>query len=79
MSEGAGDVTELEIWRDMATRDLCFSGRIAEPDLENVCLTDFDKVLLRDCDNSDATAADKLLAFEMLFRRILTDRAKARI
>jgi len=60
---------KLETWRDPATNDYhvmlkldCFEIRCAK-------LTDFDRALFRECEES-SSVADKLLALETMARRI---------
>jgi hypothetical protein len=49
---------------------LTFSGRIDAIEFVRLNLTPHDRALLEDCGSHDRTAADRLLALELLFRRI---------
>ena len=57
--------SKIEMWRDH--EGLHFLGFVA--DAEYPRLDAFDAALVRDCDGEDATASDRLLALECIFRR----------
>lgn len=63
---------ELKLSTDPITGDIRFHGQISQCDIQRANLDGFDLALLRDCDPSkdDVTAADLLLALEMLFRKV---------
>lgn len=61
---------EFEIERSPASRDLTFKGHILEHELADLRLDRMDSALLDDVGgDKKATAADYLLALEMLYRR----------
>jgi hypothetical protein len=61
---------EFEIERNAESLDLVFKGRISMHELANLRLDRMDSALLDDVGgDGKATAADYLLALEMLFRR----------
>lgn len=50
----------------------CLEVRVtlADEDLAEACLGEADRTVLRDCGGADRTAADMLLALEIIFRRM---------
>lgn len=52
------------------TGTIRFKGEISKYDLAELNLNHFDKALLADCFEDGRTAADWLLGFELVFRRI---------
>jgi hypothetical protein len=69
-------VTTMRLERN-ADGDILFSGEVSASDFANLKLDHFDRALLDDCGSKDGSAADWLLALEMLFRRISEQRADA--
>lgn len=61
-------MSHLRIERD-GHGNLVFNGVFTASDFMRMRLDHFDRALLADCDGPDCSAADKLLALEMLFRR----------
>jgi hypothetical protein len=60
--------THMELRRDV-DGSIVFCGRFNAADLLRIRLDPFDRALLDDCGAEGRTAADWLLALEMLFRR----------
>lgn len=60
---------KFEQHRHPATNDLYVSLVFEGFELRSVKLTDFDRALLRECEES-SSIADRLLAFETMARRI---------
>lgn len=60
---------KLEEWRDPATGDFHMMLKIDQLEIMCAKLTDFDRALFRECEESKSIA-DKLLALETMARRI---------
>lgn len=54
--------------------DLLFSGSVSVADFAHLRLDNLDRALLDDCNGEARSAADWLLALEMLFRRMSEQR-----
>ncbi len=61
--------TRIELCREL-DGSVTFRGRIERNDIERIRLDHFDRLLLDDCNRLESSAADRLLALEMIFRRL---------
>lgn len=63
-------LTKVSLRLDPISGDMHFSGIVKSVDVMRLNLDHVDRKVLADCERPGATAADILLALELLFRRI---------
>lgn len=56
--------------RDVSAACLKVCVVLADEDVANARLDEVDRAVVRDCEGADRTAADRLLALELIFRRM---------
>jgi len=61
---------KFETRQDIKTNDKVFILTVTVLDYVKAKFDNLDRMLLRDCESKDATIADKLLALEMIARRV---------
>lgn len=71
--------TKIELSRDIVTGDLHFKGTVSATDMTSLVMDPFDRKVLDECGGPTATAADRLLGLELIFRRLAEQQPRDRI
>jgi hypothetical protein len=67
---------EITESRDLVTGDTIYTVRISRDEFVSTTFYPFDRALFEDCAGDDATVADRLLALELIARRVEESKSK---